>query len=218
MVGIEKLFLVKIFEENESEFLFSKILKLKLDLNDSLSNNIESILRFGNYNINYFKNTSKVSFNPILKNSPNNNFVDNRKFLKHFSLSRNIIYLVILGKKIKEKKKSYESIKNYYFSDGKNNFGSVVVKLKNIGSLDKKNIQTDFKRKSFKLTIDNFNQKNYIFSVHKLHHRIIPEESKILIKADKIIIKLKKAKKEPFIYLYAQKMVGKDLSSSDENN
>lgn len=217
MVVKEKLFLVKIFEENECGFFFTKMLKLKLDLDDSIFNNIENILRKGNYNINYYKNTAKLSFNPSFRIKKNNFFIKNNTPLEHFSLFRNIIYLILIEKKI-EKKKNYESIKNYYFYESNNNFASVVFKLDSIGSLDKSKIHSKFKRKSFEIIIEDFNKKNYIFSVTKLHHKIIPEKSKLLIKKDKIIIKLKKAKEEPFVFLYAQKMVGKDLSSSEEEN
>lgn len=50
---------------------------------------------------------------------------------------------------------------------------------------------------------------NYLFAVPKLHAEIIPEESEVTTKEDKICVRLRKAKEEDnWSFLYKFKFVG----------
>jgi hypothetical protein len=210
-----KPFVVNIIEESNNKLKTSKIFQTKLNLKKSIEDIIEQILNLENFNISYYKNTAKIFFNnPIDKNCEDTIF-NKKALLGCAALNRNIIYLLLVEKKITPKK-VLEPIQNYYFYEGNNDMVLVVLKLSNVEKVEKKDLEVDFTKRSIRVVVNNLDGKNFIFGVPKLHHKIIPEESTFLLKKDKFILKLKKAKKEPFTYLHAQKMIGKDLSSDEE--
>ena len=66
--------------------------------------------------------------------------------------------------------------------------------LQGIGELSQKNLMVDFRKWKFKIDILDFKGKNYHFGCGKLHHRINPDECKVILKANRIEIKLRKQK------------------------
>ena len=92
----------------------------------------------------------------------------------------------------------YKPIDKFSFDAGSYNSPSVTIyiMLSNIGTLNKSQINCSFTKTSFDLTISDFDGANYRLLKDNLEHEINPEESKMKIKANKIIIKLQKVKSE----------------------
>ena len=92
----------------------------------------------------------------------------------------------------------YKPIDKFSFDAGSYNSPSVTIyiMLSNIGTLPKSQIHCSFTKTSFDLTVSDFDGANYRLLKDNLEHEINPEESKMKIKANKIIIKLQKVKSE----------------------
>lgn len=85
------------------------------------------------------------------------------------------------------------------------------MEINGIGKQVKEKFESRFLDKSFELKIVDFNEKNYIFAVPRLANQIIPEQSKWWTKDNKVIIKLKKFKKEDnWASLFKTKAIGDD--------
>lgn len=91
---------------------------------------------------------------------------------------------------------TYQSIDKFAFDGGSINdkFVTLYIPIPGVGSVpDKKEqITCDFKSASFDLIVRNLNGKSYRLIKDKLEHDIIPEKSKYIVKADKIVVKLHK--------------------------
>lgn len=66
--------------------------------------------------------------------------------------------------------------------------------LDGVGNLPKENITCDFKTGSFDLKVHGFNGKNLRLLKDNLDKEIVPEESKLIVKPNKITIKMRKVK------------------------
>lgn len=94
--------------------------------------------------------------------------------------------------------KKYTSIDKFSFDAG--SYGSknvsVYVSLPGVGSMDPSNITCPFTKSSFDLSVHELKGRNYRLIKDNLDKEIDVEKSKILIKADRIVIKLAKVKSE----------------------
>jgi len=91
---------------------------------------------------------------------------------------------------------------------------SIYVELKDVGTV-KDNISFTSTSDSFDLTITGLNGKNYRLFKDNLENDIVPEESKFVVKTNKVIIKLTK-KKGQYSYENWQNLVSK--KSKEEKN
>lgn len=92
----------------------------------------------------------------------------------------------------------YKTIDRFSFDAGSYNSSHVTVyiSLPGIGQHSKDLIHCKFTKESFDLTIDDFKGTHYRLLKDNLDKDIDPNTSKIMIKADKIMIKLGKVKNE----------------------
>lgn len=91
---------------------------------------------------------------------------------------------------------------------------SIYVELKDVGTV-KDNISFTSTADSFDLTITGLNGKNYRLFKDNLENDIVPDESKFVVKQNKVIIKLTK-KKGQYSYEHWQNLVSK--KSKEEKN
>jgi hypothetical protein len=90
-----------------------------------------------------------------------------------------------------------------------NPFFRVILDIKDVQKLPKENISAVFLERSFEIKFMNLNGNNYKFGVPILHYKINPGDCKYLLKTDKIIISLKKLKKDDrWISLFKTKTIG----------
>lgn len=94
----------------------------------------------------------------------------------------------------------YVPIDRFAFDAGGYNapFVTIYVDLPAVGSISRGNIQCDFKRASFDLVVKDLRGKSYRLFKDSLEKDIDPEKSKIIVKADKIIVKLAKIKQSDY--------------------
>merc|ERR1712065_64188 len=92
---------------------------------------------------------------------------------------------------------TYISIDNFAWDQGEYNSPTVTiyVDLPGVGSV-KDNVKCEFKKDEFDLTIHGLNGKNYRLLKDNLDKDIIPGNSKIIVKKDKVVVKLAKVKGE----------------------
>lgn len=104
---------------------------------------------------------------------------------------------------------TYKALSKYsFYDDGK--YVKVIIPLNNVGKV-KEEVKSEFNNRSFFVFIPNLDGSNYRFGVNKLHYEINKNESKTIVKANEILVKLHKAKIEDhWSYLYKVKMVGED--------
>jgi calcyclin binding protein len=79
----------------------------------------------------------------------------------------------------------------------------------------KKNVECSFTKGGLNLTVKDFNGKNYRLVIDNLEHDIVPEQSKVLVKANKILLKLMKVKGE---YSYDHWTELRSKKSKDEKS
>jgi calcyclin binding protein len=93
----------------------------------------------------------------------------------------------------------YAPIDRFAFDAGGYNapFVTLYIEMEGIGSgVPKDQISCQFTKTSFDLVIHDFQGKSYRLYKDCLEKDIVPEQSKYLVKADKIVIKLAKTKSE----------------------
>uniref|UniRef100_A0A7S0FMR0 Calcyclin-binding protein n=1 Tax=Minutocellus polymorphus TaxID=265543 RepID=A0A7S0FMR0_9STRA len=92
----------------------------------------------------------------------------------------------------------YTTIDKYMFDAGGYNSAtvSIYVALPNVGSIPRDSITCDFTPSSFDLIVRDLGGKSYRLVNDNLENDIVPDKSKILVKADKIVLKLGKKKSE----------------------
>ena len=90
----------------------------------------------------------------------------------------------------------YQSIDKFAFDGGtvKDKFVTLYIPIPGVGSVadKKKQITCEFKVAEFDLIVRDLNGKSYRLIKDKLEHDIVPEKSKYIVKADKIVVKLHK--------------------------
>lgn len=73
-------------------------------------------------------------------------------------------------------------------------FVTLYVSLPGVGSIPRENVSCNFKSTSFDLTIKDLKGKSYRLLKDNLEKDIDPQKSKIIVKAEKIVVKLAKVK------------------------
>ena len=95
-----------------------------------------------------------------------------------------------------------------FYDDGK--FVKVNVPLLNVGTV-KDNVSVEFKNRAFTILVKDLNGSNFRFGIGKLSYPIFCEESKIIVKANEILVKIHKKKMdEIWSSLQKVKMVCED--------
>jgi calcyclin binding protein len=91
---------------------------------------------------------------------------------------------------------AFVSIDRFSFDAGGYNapFVSVYVNLNGVGSIARDSIICEFTSSSFDLIVKDLNGKSYRLVKDHLEKDIDPDKSKIIVKADKIVVKLAKVK------------------------
>ncbi len=102
----------------------------------------------------------------------------------------------------------YSTIDRFSFDAGGYNekFVTLYVPLPGVGDIPKDQIKCDFEKATFDLIVNDLNGKSYRLKKDNLEHDIVPDKSKIIIKADKVIIKLAKVKGEYGSFDYWSKL------------
>jgi len=94
----------------------------------------------------------------------------------------------------------YNSIDRFAFDAGghSDRFVTLYLPLPGVGSIEnkKEQIKCDFGKDKFDVTVHELKGKNYRLMRDNLEHDIVPEKSKYIVKADKIVVKLHKIKGE----------------------
>jgi calcyclin binding protein len=93
---------------------------------------------------------------------------------------------------------TYTNIDKFAFDAGGYNekFVTLYLPLPGVGSIPKDHIKCDFAKDAFDITIMDLKGKNHRLKKDNLEHDIDPEQSKFIVKADKIVVKLHKCKGE----------------------
>jgi calcyclin binding protein len=92
----------------------------------------------------------------------------------------------------------YVPVDRFAFDAGGYNdpFVTLYVDLPGVGSIPRDNVQCDFKATSIDLIVNDLQGKSYRLFKDSLEKDIDPSKSKIIVKANKVIVKLAKVKKE----------------------
>jgi len=92
----------------------------------------------------------------------------------------------------------YVPIDSFAFDAGGYNskFVTLYISLPGVGSLDRKNITCKFDKESFDLIVNDYKGKAMRLMRDNLEKDIDPDASKIIVKAEKIVVKLAKVKGE----------------------
>jgi len=105
----------------------------------------------------------------------------------------------------------YTTIDKYMFDAG--SYGSptvsIYVALPNVGSIPRDNITCEFTPSSFNLIVRDLGGKSYRLVNDNLDNDIETDKSKILVKADKVVVKLGKKKTEYGSYDHWSQLTGK---------
>lgn len=132
---------------------------------------------------------------------------------------------VVITKPVVSDSAKFVSIDRFSFDAGGYNsqFVTLYIPLVDVGSIPKDQISCPFKKDSFDLIVNGLNGKNYRLCKNNLEKDIVPEKSKYIVKADKIVIKLAKVKGEYGSYdswmgLTAKKTKKEKQASKDNPN
>ena len=92
----------------------------------------------------------------------------------------------------------YKTIDKYAFDAGKHDSPtvSVYVPLPGVGSIPRGNVRSTFTAGSFDLVVDDMNGTSYRLFKDDLDKEIVPDKSRHVVKANKVIVKLGKKKSE----------------------
>lgn len=97
-------------------------------------------------------------------------------------------------------------------------FVTLYVPLEGVGAMDRSRIQCQFTEHSLDLVIDGLLGKSYRLYRDNLAHDIDPDKSKIIVKADKIVVKLAKIKTEYGGYDYWSELTEKKKKTKSSDN
>lgn len=113
-------------------------------------------------------------------------------------------------KKAKDDDLKYIVLSKYSWYDDKV-FVKVIVPINGVGAIPKENVIAEFGDRSFLIKIVGLNGSNYRFGSTRTHYHLIASESKILIKANEVVVKIKKEKTDDYwSYIYKTRMVGEE--------
>lgn len=112
----------------------------------------------------------------------------------------------------------YTNVDRFSFDAGSYNekFVTLYLPLPGVGDLPKDQIKVAFGADEFDVTVLKLGGKNYRLKKNNLEHPIVPEKSKFVVKADKIIVKLHKVKGEYGSYDFWSKL--SDPKQKDKKN
>jgi hypothetical protein len=103
----------------------------------------------------------------------------------------------------------YNTITKYSFYEASKTIVKVLVPLTGIEQLPKEKIISKFTDNSVEVKVQDFNGRNYIFGVPRLHLNINKEKSEVKTIKDNIVIRLRKVKDEDnWSYLHKTKFIG----------
>lgn len=107
---------------------------------------------------------------------------------------------IVAGAPVNTPSATYQSIDRFAFDAGSNTdkFVTLYLPLPGVGSIEnkKEQITCEFGVDSFDVIVRDLNGKSYRLKKDRLEHDIVPEKSKYIVKADKIVVKLHKIKGE----------------------
>ncbi|CAK59544.1 unnamed protein product (macronuclear) [Paramecium tetraurelia] len=107
----------------------------------------------------------------------------------------------------------YNNITKFAFYDADEMNVRVVVELKDIAKHPLEKFQARFFEKSFEIKIHDYQNKNWTFGVARTQCKLDAANSKFTLKGDKILITLRKVKKEDnWFSIHKQKTIGGDDS------
>ena len=142
-----------------------------------------------------------------LNSNTNTNNNNNTSTSKTSNINDKLENLNVKDKKI-EDDLTFKPLSKYSFYDD-GSFVKVIVPISGVNSIPRENITSDFQEWSFVVKIVGLNNSNFRFGVTRLHYSIVPSESKIIVKANDIHIKLKKSKKDDHLtFLHKTRMIG----------
>jgi calcyclin binding protein len=102
----------------------------------------------------------------------------------------------------------FSAIDRFSFDAGgyDDKFVTLYVPLPGVGDIPKDQVQCDFQKASFDLIVKDLNGKSYRLKKDNLEHDIMTDKSKVVIKADKVLVKLAKEKDEYGSFAYWSKL------------
>lgn len=111
----------------------------------------------------------------------------------------------------------YVPIDKFAFDAGGYNspFVTLYIDLPGVGSIPKENITCNFTANSFDLIINDLNGKSYRLWKDNLENEVDVDNSKKIVKADKVLVKLAKKKSEYGSYDYWQALTAKKKKKPD---
>ena len=117
----------------------------------------------------------------------------------------------------------YKVIDPFSFDAGgsMDQYVSIYLPLKGVGSISKDNIKCQFDKDGFDITVQGLDGTNYRLKKDNLEHDIVPDKSKFVVKANKIILKLAKVKGEYGSYDFWSKLTDprkKEKAASKSQN
>ena len=114
----------------------------------------------------------------------------------------------------------YSPIDRFSFDAGGYNeqFVTLYVPLPGVGGIPKDQVKCDFHKASFDLIVQDLGGKSYRLKKDSLEHDIVPDKSKIVIKSDKILVKLAKVKGEYGSYDYWSKLTDTKRTKKNTSN
>lgn len=112
----------------------------------------------------------------------------------------------------------FVSIDRFSFDAGKSKdpFVTLYVDLPRVGSIPRENIETQFTKLSFDLVVKDLEGKNYRLYKDGLEKDIDAEKCKIIVKADKILVKLAKCKTDYGGFDYWTKLTDTKKSKKED--
>uniref|UniRef100_A0A0G4HSK4 CS domain-containing protein n=1 Tax=Chromera velia CCMP2878 TaxID=1169474 RepID=A0A0G4HSK4_9ALVE len=104
----------------------------------------------------------------------------------------------------------FTALKQYSWEDEKNKV-KVLLPLEGVGSLDPSLVRCSFQKRSLELSVEDLKGKNYRFAVPLLQGEIDETKSSYSVKANRIVLFLRKANAEDHWFsLFKSKAIGED--------
>merc|ERR1719240_2523720 len=105
----------------------------------------------------------------------------------------------------------YETITSYTWEDHDGDTVKVLVPLDGVGKLPASQVRSHFSDRQFELLVDGYNGKNLRFACYKTHGEMKAEECKHVVRANRVNIVIRKAKKDDIWFdLFKKRAIGDD--------